>query len=113
MKKEIKTFKVSEYVDLYNNSHEDKITRHNVYKMIKEGKLTAKKNELGYWIITVEDEPIKEYTPKEFVEKYNRRHPKKPITVKKIREFASEGKIKAKKHLGKWIIMENPNKLIK
>lgn len=113
MGKEIKTIKVAEYVEKYNNSHDDKITRHNVYAMIKDGKLTAKKNEKGHWIITIQEEIVKEYSPKEFVEKYNGRHPKKPITVKKVRELASEGKIKARKHLGKWIISENPNKLIK
>ena len=122
MTKEIKTIKVAEYVDQYNKSHEDKITRHHVYAMIKEGKLSAKKNELGHWLITIETEspkpkkvqsPPKEYPVKEFVEKYNGRHPKKTITVKKVRELAASGEIKAKKSLGRWIIMENPNKLIK
>ena len=121
MTKEIKTIKVAEYVDQYNKSHEDKITRHNVYAMIKEGKLTAQKNEKGHWVITLEVEkpktvpkkPEKEYPVKEFVEKYNGRHPKKTITIKKVRELAASGEIKAKKCLGRWIIMENPNKLIK
>lgn len=107
-----KTVKVSEYVEQYNKNHDDKIDRFKVYKMIKDGKLSGEKNKSGHWIITLNKKSEKEYTPTEFVEKYNKKHPKRPITIKKIRSLASEGKIKAKKKLNKWIITENPNKKI-
>ena len=113
MKKEIKTIKVTEYVEEYNKSHDEKITRHDVYKMIKNGELKAEKDPRGAWLIRVEIQEEKEYTAKQFVEAYNKRYKNEPITVKKVRELASAGKIKAKKSLGRWIILESPRKKIR
>lgn len=114
MKKEIKTIKVADYVEEYNKSHDEKITRHDVYKMIKNGELKAEKDPKGAWLIRVEiEKPGKEYSVKQFVEEYNRRYKDEPITIKKVRELASTGKIKAKKSLGRWIILDSPRKKIR
>lgn len=112
MTKEIKTIKVAEYVEDHNKKYIDKITRHDVYKMIKDGKLNAEKDQKGHWVIRLELE-TKEYTPSKFVEEYNKRHKKETITVEMVRKMAKEGKIKAKKENRKWIILESPRKKIK
>ena len=113
MKKEIKTIKVAEYVEEYNKSHDEKITRYDVYNMIKNGELKAEKDPRGAWLIRVEIHEEKEYTVKQFVEAYNKRYKNDPVTVKKVRELASQGKIKARKSLGRWIIIESPRKKIR
>ena len=112
MGKITKTITVAEYVAKHNKSCIDQINRHDVYAMIKEGKLTASKNERGHWLIRVE-EPSVEYTPSKFVEEYNKRHKKDPITVEKVRKLAAEGVIEANKVGRKWIILQSPRKKIK
>lgn len=121
--------KVAEYVEHYNASvidEEDKITRHDVYKMIKEGKLEAVKNEKNAWLITVKIEKeievdvpecpskkCKSYTVKEFVELYNKRHSKNPITISEVRKLLSEGKLKGEKVNRKWTVTASPSRRIK
>lgn len=112
MKKIIRV-SVKEYVEAYNKEHSDSITRYEVYRMIKDGELKATKNPKGAWVIRLEIEEEVKYSVKQFVEKYNNRYKNDPITVRKVRELASKGKIKAKKVLGKWIILESPRKKIK
>lgn len=110
MKKEIKWLTVTEYIDDYNKIHEKKITRKNVYKLINSGELNAQKNEKGYWIIKVVTEPEANYTVKEYMQKHNSNNKNPSITIKKVREMAINGELKAKKVAGKWIILEHPKK---
>lgn len=110
MKKEIKWLTVTEYLNDYNESHETKITRKNIYKMINSGELNAKKNERGYWIIKIVIEPEAEYTVKEYVEKYNQIKFPSIINIKKVREMASKGELKSMKINGRWKILEHPKK---
>ena len=112
MAKEIKKISVAEYVEEHNKKNIDQINRHDVYAMIKEGKLNAEKNERGHWRIRIEKE-TKEYTPSEFVKEYNNRYKKETITVEMVREMAKNGKIKAEKVNRKWVILESPRKKIK
>ena len=74
---------------------------------------SAYKNEKGHWISRVEETTVKEYSPSEFVEEYNKRHKKETITVEMVRKFAKEGTIKARKENRKWVILESPRKKIK
>lgn len=113
MRKIIKTVSVAQFVDEYNKTHEDKIYRHKVYDMIKRGELKATRGDNNAWLIRIEIEQATRYTSAEFVEKYNKYHKKDPITIKKVRELAVAGKIKAMKIDRKWIIEESPRKKIK
>lgn len=111
MAKLVKWISTAEYVDEYNKTHEEKITRKDVYKMINVGDLQATKNERGHWCIKVVEEPQTELSVKDYVEKYNKVNKKNPsITVKEVREMASKGILKAKKVSGKWVILEAPKK---
>ena len=113
MPREIKTMTVAEYVADYNKNHEDKITRHNVYAMIKEGKLNGSKNAKGFWIIRIEKELDNNvYSPRKFTEEYNKRYKDEQITVAKVRKLAKEKKIEAKKVGLSWVILQSPEKKI-
>lgn len=114
MAKKIKKMTVAEYMaDYIKQNPSASITKKKVYKLINSGKLKAHKNEKGAWIIEVEIEPnTKEYTVKEFVDEYNRRHLDSIITINKVRALAAKGIIHAKKLCGKWIISDSPRKTI-
>lgn len=112
-KYQTREIKVKEYVEEYNSTHEEQITRQVVYKMISNGELKAHKGEHNAWIIELKEEIVKEYSVKEFVSEYNRIHPRAIITEKKVRELASNGSIKARKKWNKWVILESPRRLIK
>lgn len=103
------TMSVTEYIQA-----NEKITRKEVYKMIKEGKLKATKVKGAYVIeITEKKKATKKYTVKEFVEEYNKKHVDCVVTEKKVRELASKEIITAEKVSGKWVIMESPSKRLK
>lgn len=103
------TMSVTEYIQA-----NDYITRKDVYKMIKEGKLKATKVKGAYVIeITEKKKPTKKYTVKEFVEEYNKKHLDCIVTEKKVRELASKEIITAEKVSGKWVILESPSKKIR
>lgn len=128
---------VTEYIGAHNASQsDDKITRNDVYKMIKDGKIKAHKGERNKWIlevtvqkeIEVEDEcpsskwgkkekpskkTVKTYTRKEFVEKYNEKHPKTPITLGKLRAYIETGAVATEVRGGKRVIIASPSKRIK
>lgn len=106
------------------------ITRHDVYKMIKNGEIKAHRGYKNKWILEIEvkeefevEEPVKpskksskktkEYTVKEFVEAYNKKHPKSTITVPEARKFIADDKLAAKKVSGKWVVTATPSKRIK
>lgn len=112
-KSNIVELSVNEYIKDYNATHTTSITRHNVYKMIKDGTLKAHKNDKGAWVIEIKETPCREYSTKEFITAYNKKHTEAVITVKQIRELASKGLIKAKKVSNKWVIMESPNAKLK
>ena len=112
-KYQTREIKVKEYVEEYNSNHEEQITRNDVYKMIADGKLKARKGDHNAWIIEIKEEIVKEYSVKDFTEEYNRLHPKAVVTEKKVRELASAGILKAKKKWNRWVILETPRKLIK
>ena len=98
-----------------NIQSKQKITRKDVYKMIAEGKLNATKVD-GAYVIEVpgkKKKTKKTYTVKQFVEEYNKKHPKYIITEKKVRELASKELIAAEKVSGKWVILESPSRKIK
>lgn len=104
---------IKEYIEEYKKTHDDAIYRHKVYKMINNGELSATKDEKGRWLIDIkvaEEKPAKEYSVNEFVEIYNKKHPKAVITKKQVRELAASGKINAKKVNRKWVIMESPSR---
>ena len=103
------TMSVTEYI--HANTQ---LTRKEVYKMIKEGKLKASKVK-GAYIIEVPQNSSskKKYTVKEFVEEYNKKHVECIITEKKVRELASKEIITAEKVSGKWVIMESPSRKLK
>lgn len=116
--------KVAEFVKLYNSRHDDKIDRHDVYKMIKNGKLKAHKGYKNAWILNVEVEEevevkepskkkTKEYTVKEFVQAYNNNHKKVTITIPEARKLLADGILKGKKISGKWVITSSPRRRIK
>ena len=123
--------KVADYVAKYNGSTlsvAEEIDRFDVYKMIKEGKLTAHKGAKGAWIIelTVQEEvevevpstkkskkKAKEYTVKEFVEAYNKKHSKNPITIPEVRKLLTTGKLDGDKVSGKWAVTASPSKRVK
>lgn len=113
MAKQVKWMSTAEYVEYHNKHNEKKITRKDVYKMINKQELFAEKNEKGHWVIKVTTEVVQEYSPSEFVEEYNKRHKKDPITVQMVRKMAVAGAIKATKENRKWIIFESPKKKIK
>lgn len=103
------TMSVTEYIQANNH-----ITRKDVYKMIKEGKLKATKVKGAYVIeITEKKKSTKKYTVKEFVEEYNKKHLDCIVTEKKVRELASKEIITAEKVSGKWVILESPSKKIR
>lgn len=114
-KKVIKEMSVKEFVEEYNKSNKEKVSinRHNVYDMIKEGKLKAHKGYKGAWVLEIEVETSKTYTTKEFVEEYNKKHKKQPITVVEVRQLIERGVIDAEKVAGKWVIKSTPSKRIK
>lgn len=101
--------KVAEYIDHIYATEDIRLTCKDVYKMIKDGVLKAYKGPKNAWIIQLEikvgsckakeKEEIKEYTVKEYAEL-------KGMTVKKVRQFISDGKINAEKVSGKYIIKE-------
>lgn len=114
--------KVSDYVEEYNSKSDKKINRHDVYKMIKEGKLKAHKGYKGAWIIEIDKKnpkkkksktKSKKYTVKEYVEEYNKKFPNAKVTVPEVRKFLSDGIIKGKKVDRKWEITSSPSKRIK
>lgn len=116
--------KVADFVKLYNSRHENKINRHDVYKMIKNGKLNAHKGYKNAWILNVEVEEevevkepskkkTKEYTVKEFVQAYNNRHKKVTITIPEARKLLADGILKGEKRSGKWVITSSPSRRIK
>ena len=117
MKKTVKVIEMSvkDYVELHNENHEVKITRHDVYAMIKNGELEAYKNDRGAYVVKHEvvEEKVEENSVKDFTAKYNRRFPKEPITEKSIREMAAKGLIKAKKVSNRWVILQSPRKKIR
>lgn len=108
---------VKQYVEDYNKTHEQKtITRHDVYKMIHEGKLKAHKGARGKWIIELkqpEPKKVKGYSVKEFVAEYNKKHPKCIITIEEVRKMLTDGTIKGEKVNRKWIVYASPSKRIK
>lgn len=115
-KKNIKIVEMSvkDYVELCNATNDEKIDRHDVYSMIKQGELDAYKKGNAYVIrLAVQEEKVETNSVKEFTEKYNRRFPKSPVTEKQVRTLAAEGKIKAEKVKNKWVILESPRKKIK
>lgn len=120
IKKEVK-MKVSEYVEYYNSLHsDDKINRHHVYDMIKEGKLTAEKSPRNAWIIDVVieetvkvEKPEKEYSVKKFVEMYNKKHPNYPVSAAEVRKLVVDGKLKGYKKGRTCVITASPRKRIK
>lgn len=109
--------KVADYVAKHNNSITDeskKITRHDVYDMIKKGELKAHKGYRGAWILELEDTTkTKTYTVKEYVETYNKKFARVPVTVPEVRKLLSDGKLEGKKVSGKWIVTSSPSKRIK
>lgn len=113
----IKEMSVKEYVNIHNTTQDSKITRYDVYDMIKEGTLKAHKGYKGAWVLEIEVEEknksTKKYSVKEFVEAYNEKHKKSPITVVEVRQLIATGDIKAKKVSGKWVISTSPSKRIK
>lgn len=131
MKKLVKVvqMKTSEFVEKYNSelkNDEKKINRHDVYNMIKDGKLKAHKGFKGAWIIDVEiyeevkkkskkksNKKAKEYSVKEYVEAYNKKFPNCVITVPEVRKLIADGKLKAEKVNRKWVIKSSPSKRIK
>lgn len=118
--------KVADYVAYYNGSTLElakEIDRFDVYQMIKEGKLNAHKGYKGAWIldVTIREEvevekpakKVKEYSVKEFVEIYNEKHPKTPVTAVEVRKALTDGKLKGKKVNRKWVITSSPSRKIK
>lgn len=111
---------VKQYVEDYNKNHEQEpITRYDVYNMIHEGKLKAHKGAKGKWIIELkQSEPkktkkAKEYSVKEFVAEYNKKHPKCTITIEEVRKMLSDGTIKGEKVNRKWVVYSSPSRRIK
>lgn len=114
-KKKVIEMSVAEYMAEYvRKNPSESITKNKVYKLINKGELKAHKNEKGAWVIEIEvAPPAKEYSVKEFVDEYNKKHLDAIITINKVRALAAKGIIQAKKLCGKWIITENPRKKIK
>lgn len=106
---------VKSYVDLHNKTNENRITRYHVYKMINEGKLKAHKGYKNKWIIELkEPETPTEYTVKEFVEAYNKKHRKSTkITIEEVRKMLADGILKGEKVNRKWVIYSSPTRKIK
>ena len=117
MSKNIKIMEMSvkDYVELHNENHDVKITRHDVYSMIRNGEIDAYKNERGAYVVKhqIVEEKVEENSVKDFTAKYNRRFPNQPITEKSVREMAAKGLIKAKKVSNRWVILESPRKKIR
>lgn len=124
--KEVIEMSTKEYVEQYNSTHKDQITRYDVYDLIKQNKLKAHKGYRGAWVIELEKPENKKpckcknckcdkkvYSTKEFVEAYNKKHPKATITVKELRYLIEAGEVKAKKVSGKWQVSADPRLRIK
>ena len=126
-RKVVKTMSVKEYIA----AHPDmKLDRNKVYTLIKDGKLTAHKGAKGAWVISEEvevetisntnDGPRKDkkrmpskktsktYSTKEFLEAYNKKHPKTPLTIAELRVMLMNGKVFGEKINGKWVIYQSP-----
>ena len=111
---------VKQFVEEHNNKNvTDPITRYDVYNMIKEGKLNAHRGEKNKWIIelTIKEpkktKKTKEYSVKEFVEAYNGKHPKCPITVEEARKMLTDGILKGEKVNRKWVVYTSPTRKVK
>lgn len=52
----------------------------------------------------------KTYSTKEFLESYNKRHPKTPLTIAELRVMLMNGKVFGEKISGKWVIYQSPIK---
>lgn len=113
---EILEMSVKEYLNFHYSKTQEKINRHDVYRMIKEGKLKAHKGYKNAWVLEIEvvkkTKKPKTYTVKEFVESYNKKH-KDCITVLEVRKMIKDGIIKGDKVKGKWLVMQTPSKRIK
>lgn len=107
--KKIKKLSVAEYVEMHNSLSDTIINRHNVYAMIREGKLKATRGARGAWIIEIEE--VESYTVKEFIDIYNKNF-NTPINRTEVRKLIDRGLIKAEKVSGKWKIYSNPRRRI-
>lgn len=135
MSKKVITKTVEKSVKQYTVEHPE-LNRKDVYKLIKEGTLKAHKGYKGAWVIEdVVSETIevadecpskgntkkgksskktpKTYTTKEFLEIYNKKHPKSTITLAELRLMLINKVVNGEKVNGKWVIHESPSRRVK
>lgn len=135
MSKKVITKTVEKNVKQYTTEHPE-LNRKDVYKLIKEGTLKAHKGYKGAWVIedvvseTIEvpDEcpskgntkkrmPSKKspktYSTKEFLESYNKKHPRTTITLAELRLMLINGVVNGEKVNGKWVIHQSPSRRVK
>lgn len=115
-KTKVSTMSVKEYIEKYPG-----LTQRKVWALIKDGKIKAHKNALRRWVIE-EEEPSdktkktkssKTYSTKEFLEIYNKKHPKNTITLIELRLMLTNGKLDGEKVNNKWVVHQSPSKQLK